>query len=177
MNKKLVLDDNNHLACKSILVNAMAEQVIGLNNMYDDLMFVDKPLQVASVLTVKGVYVYVYVYVCVCMVCVCMCVVCINLIMNIIENVVIFRFAGVRKSGVLSQVCYIDKLTFDVALQFCGHQYPYFMYIYYVSFISCYERRICALVCCVCLFLGSTTRYENKCYAGNFIFLVPTCRI
>ena len=71
MNKKLVLDDNNHLACKSIPINATAEQVIGLNNMYDDLMFVDKPLQVASMLTVKSVYVYVYV--CVCGVCVCMC--------------------------------------------------------------------------------------------------------
>jgi hypothetical protein len=67
MDKKLVLDNNNHLACKSIPVNATAEQVIGLNNMHDDLMFVDKPLQVTSVLTVKGVYVYV----CVCVVCVC----------------------------------------------------------------------------------------------------------
>jgi hypothetical protein len=106
-----------------------------------------------------------------------MCVVCINLMMNIIDNVVIFRFAGVRKSGIASQVRHIDKLTFDVALQYYGHQYPYFMYVYYVSFISCYERRICALVCCVCLFLGSTTRYGNKCYAGNFIFLVATCAI
>ena len=63
-----MLDDNNHLACKSIPVNATAEQVIGLNNMYDDLMFVDKPLQVTSVLTVKSVCV------CVCMRGMCVCV-------------------------------------------------------------------------------------------------------
>ena len=53
-------------------------------------------------------------------VCVCVCVyVCVymhKINMIIIDDVVIFKFAGVRKSGILSQVCHIDKLTFDVAL-------------------------------------------------------------
>jgi len=70
MDKKLVLDDNNHVTVKQIPVNAKAEQVIGLNNMQNDLLFVDKPLEISSVLTVKGVCVYVCVCVCVCL-CVC----------------------------------------------------------------------------------------------------------
>ena len=63
------------------------------------------------------------VYVCMCVyVCVCVCVyVCITLMLNIIDDVVIFKFAGVHKNGVPSQVHHIDKLTLDVALQLCGN--------------------------------------------------------
>ena len=78
--------------------------------------------------------------VCVCVfVCVCVC----NINVKFIDDVVIFKFAGVRKNSVPSQVRHIDKLTLDVALQLCGNQYPYFLYFFYVSLLL-QKENLCA---------------------------------
>ena len=65
----------------------------------------------------------------------------------IIDDVVKFRFGGAEKNSIPSQHWEIDKLTFDVAIQLCENAYPFIFYIYYISFIIYYQRRICSLVC------------------------------